>query len=40
MYARENDNLVITPHCAGFSPDAVALVCERAAQKINRYFGK
>lgn len=33
-YARENDNLIITPHCGGFSPDAVALVCKRAAEKI------
>ncbi|MBN2059264.1 MAG: hydroxyacid dehydrogenase [Deltaproteobacteria bacterium] len=33
-YARENDNLIITPHCGGFSPDAVALVCARATKKI------
>lgn len=38
-YARNNDNLIITPHCGGFSPDAVAIVCNRAAEKINRYFG-
>ena len=25
-HAREHDNLLITPHCGGFSPDAVAIV--------------
>jgi phosphoglycerate dehydrogenase-like enzyme len=30
-YAREHDNLLITPHCGGFSPDAVRVVCRRAA---------
>ena len=33
-YAREHDNLIITPHCGGFSPDAVALVSIHAARKI------
>ncbi len=33
-YARTHDNLLITPHCGGFSPDAVNLVCERAMEKI------
>lgn len=33
-YAREHDNLLITPHCGGFSPDAVRLVCAHAAGKI------
>ena len=33
-YARKHDNLIITPHCGGFSPDAVALVCAEAAKKI------
>lgn len=33
-YARNNDNLVITPHCGGFSPDAVRLVCGHAVQKL------
>ncbi len=33
-YARTHDNLLITPHCGGFSPDAVNLVCERAMGKI------
>jgi D-3-phosphoglycerate dehydrogenase len=33
-YAREHDNVIITPHCGGFSPEAVALVCARTATKI------
>lgn len=33
-YARSHDNLLITPHCGGFSPDAVRLVCGHAAGKI------
>jgi len=38
-YARAHDNLIITPHCGGFSPDAVALVCARAAKKIIHKLG-
>ena len=38
-YARENDNLIITPHCGGFSPDAVAIVCTEAAKKIIQELG-
>lgn len=34
LYAEEHDNLLITPHCGGFSPDAVRIVCRRAAEKI------
>ncbi len=33
-YAREHDNLLITPHCGGFSSDAVRVVCRHAAGKI------
>jgi phosphoglycerate dehydrogenase-like enzyme len=33
-YSREHDNLLITPHCGGFSPDAVRVVCRHAAGKI------
>ena len=33
-YARTHDNLLITPHCGGFSHDAVRIVCRRAAEKI------
>ena len=32
-YARSHDNLLITPHCGGFSPDAVRRVCAHAADK-------
>ncbi len=35
-YARTHDNLIVTPHCGGFSPDAVRIVCRRAAEKIER----
>jgi len=34
QYASTHNNLLITPHCGGFSPDAVRLVCEHAALKI------
>lgn len=37
-YARRHDNLIITPHCGGFSPDAVRVVCRRAAEKIARHL--
>jgi len=37
-FARNNDNLIITPHCGGNSPDAVRIVCTRAADKIKQYF--
>ena len=40
QYAKENDNLIITPHCGGFSPDAVRIVCKRAAEKIKNYYLK
>jgi D-3-phosphoglycerate dehydrogenase len=33
-YAETHDNLLITPHCGGYSPDAVRIVCRRAAEKI------
>ena len=33
-YAETHDNLLITPHCGGYSPDAVQIVCRRAAEKI------
>lgn len=37
-YAKTHDNLIITPHCGGYSPDAVRLVCERAMSKILAHF--
>ena len=39
-YSQEHDNLIITPHCGGFSPDAVRVVCRRAAEKIIKALGK
>jgi D-3-phosphoglycerate dehydrogenase len=37
-YAKMHDNLLITPHVGGFSPDAVRLVCAHAAGKIRAAF--
>jgi D-3-phosphoglycerate dehydrogenase len=34
VYSRSHDNLIVTPHIGGFSPDAVRVVCRRAAEKI------
>ena len=33
-YAQTHDNLILTPHCGGFSHDAVKVVCRRALEKI------
>lgn len=33
-YAKTHDNLLITPHCGGYSPDALKFVCSHAAGKI------
>ena len=38
-YAETHENLLITPHCGGYSPDAVKVVCRRAAEKILRVLG-
>lgn len=38
-YAQTHDNLLITPHIGGFSPDAVRRVCQRAAEKIATRLG-
>jgi len=38
LYAQTHDNLIITPHCGGFSHDAVRIVCRRAAEKIIEYL--
>lgn len=37
-YARTHENLLITPHIGGFSPDAVRVVCAHAAGKIRTAF--
>lgn len=38
LYSEKHDNLLITPHCGGFSPDAVRVVCRRAAEKIRDHL--
>jgi phosphoglycerate dehydrogenase-like enzyme len=38
QYARTHENLIITPHCGGFSHDAVRIVCRRAVEKIVEYL--
>jgi phosphoglycerate dehydrogenase-like enzyme len=38
-YALDHDNLIITPHIGGFSPDAVRTVIRFSAEQIVRYFG-
>ncbi len=38
VLSRTHPNLLITPHCGGFSPDAVRLVCAHAAGKIRDMF--
>jgi D-3-phosphoglycerate dehydrogenase len=38
-YARDHDNLIITPHIGGFSPDAVATVLRFSAQRIVAELG-
>lgn len=37
-YSRSHANLIITPHCGGFSPEAVETVCRHAACKIIKYL--
>ena len=38
-YAREHNNLIITPHIGGFSPDAVKVVVAHAARRIVSVLG-
>ena len=33
-YSNSHQNLIITPHCGGYSPDAVKLVTNRAIEKV------
>ncbi|MEK9943045.1 MAG: NAD(P)-dependent oxidoreductase, partial [Gammaproteobacteria bacterium] len=37
-FARNNPHLIITPHSAGYSPEAVDKVCIRAASKVVEFF--
>lgn len=38
LYAAEHDNLIITPHIGGFSPDALDVVVRFSAERILQYF--
>ncbi len=38
QYGRNNDNVVITPHIGGFSPDALERVLRFTANRIRSYF--
>ena len=38
--ARQRDDIVLTPHIGGFSPDALRLVCRRAVEKVIRHLEK
>jgi D-3-phosphoglycerate dehydrogenase len=40
QYAKTHDNLILTPHCGGFSHDAVKIVCRRAAEKIAEHLNR
>jgi D-3-phosphoglycerate dehydrogenase len=40
QYAKAHDNLILTPHCGGFSHDAVKIVCRRAAEKITEHLNR
>lgn len=37
-YARTNSKILLTPHCGGYSPDALKIVCRRAAEKVRDRF--
>jgi D-3-phosphoglycerate dehydrogenase len=37
-YARQHDNLIITPHIGGFSPDAVRAAVHHAANRIANFL--
>lgn len=39
QYSRSHDNVLITPHIGGFSPDAVREVVAFSANRILQYFG-
>ena len=38
-YAKENKNVIITPHIGGFCPEAVELVVNYSCDRILTYFG-
>jgi phosphoglycerate dehydrogenase-like enzyme len=37
-YSQHNDNVIVSPHCGGNSPDAVRIVSAHAAKKIIKFF--
>jgi len=37
-YAREHDNVIITPHIGGFSPDALGEVLRFTASRVRERF--
>jgi D-3-phosphoglycerate dehydrogenase len=39
-YARTHQNLVITPHIGGFSPDALRVVLDFSCERIRQFFGQ
>jgi phosphoglycerate dehydrogenase-like enzyme len=38
-YAKENPNVILTPHIGGFSPDALELVLRHTARRIRKHLG-
>ena len=38
IYSQNNDNLLITPHIGGFSPDALDIVLKFSCDRINSFF--
>ena len=38
-YARDHDNVIITPHIGGFSPDALGQVLRFTASRVRAHFG-
>ena len=40
QYAQTHDNVTITPHIGGFSPDALASVLRHTAARIRQHFAR
>ena len=38
QYSKNHSNLIITPHCGGYSPDAIRIVSQRALEKVINYL--
>tara|TARA_B100000963_G_C22549336_1_gene635983 strand:+ start:124 stop:1065 length:942 start_codon:yes stop_codon:yes gene_type:complete len=39
-YAKSNDNLIITPHIGGFSPESLEIVFDFSAKRIKEFFNE